>query len=108
MLLDANEETFELVEIDGKETLFTNSRLDRTTVPEGLFCYDIRESEGFSSEPVTLEPYVMVNHWGTVLSKEEFTLNDEGFYSIDDFNYMGETLSIEEFTSPQNDIDMNM
>ena len=50
----------------------------------------------------------MVNHWGTVLSKEEFTLNDEGFYSIDDFNYMGETLSIEEFTSPQNDIDMNI
>lgn len=108
MLLDANEETFELVEIDGKETLFTNSRLDRTTVPEGLFCYDIRESEGFSSEPVTLEPYVTVNHWGTVLSKEEFTLNDEGFYPIDNFNYMGEALSIEEFTSPQNDIDMNI
>ena len=108
MLLDANEETFELVEIDGKETLFTNSRLDRTTVPEGLFCYDIRESEGFSSEPVTLEPYVTVNHWGTVLSKEEFTLNDGGFYPIDDFNYMGEVLSIEEFTSPQNDIDMNI
>ena len=88
--------------------MFTNGRLDRTTVPEGLFCYDIRESNGFSGEPVTLEPHVMVNHWGTVLSKEEFTLNDEGFYSIDDFNYMGETLSIEEFTSPQNDIDMNI
>lgn len=108
MLLDANEETFELVEIDGREVLFTNGRLDRTTVPEGLFCYDIRESEGFSSEPVSLEPYVTVNHWGTVLSKEEFTLNDGGFYPIDDFNYMGEALSIEEFTSPQNDIDMNI
>ena len=35
MLLDANEETFELIEIDGKEALFTNGRLDRTTVPEG-------------------------------------------------------------------------
>ena len=108
MLLDANEETFELVEIDGKETLFTTSRLDRTTVPEGLFCYDIRESEGFSSEPVTLEPYVTVNHWGTVLSKEEFTLNDGGFYPIDDFNYLGETLSIKEYMEHQNDIDMNM
>ena len=108
MLLDANEETFELVEIDGKETLFTNSRLDRTTVPEGLFCYDIRESEGFSSEPVTLEPYVTVNHLGTVLSKEEFTLNDGGFYPIDDFNYLGETLSIKEYMEHQNDIDMNM
>ena len=84
------------------------SQTEGLTVPEVLFCYDIRESEGFSGEPVTLEPHVMVNHWGTVLSKEEFTLNDEGFYSIDDFNYMGETLSIEEFTSPQNDIDMNI
>lgn len=27
MLLDANEETFELVEIDGKETLFTTAGL---------------------------------------------------------------------------------
>lgn len=108
MLLNANEETFELVEIDGKEVLFTNGRLDRTTVPEGLFCYDIRESEGFSGEPVTLEPYVTVNHWGTVLSKDEFTLNDEGFYPIDNFNYMGETLSIKEYMEHQNDIDMNM
>ena len=108
MLLDANEETFELVEIDGREVLFTNGRLDRTTVPEGLFCYDIRESEGFSGEPVTLEPYVTVNHWGTVLSKEEFTLNDGGFYPIDDFNYLGETLSIKEYMEHQNDIDMNM
>ena len=108
MLLDANEETFELVEIDGREVLFTNGRLDRTTVPEGLFCYDIRESEGFSGEPVTLEPYVTVNHWGTVLSKEEFTLNDGGFYPIDDFNYLGETLSNKEYMEHQNDIDMNM
>ena len=107
MLLDANEETFELVEIDGKEALFTNGRLDRTTVPEGLLCYDIRESNGFSGEPVTLEPHVMVNHWGTVISKERFEPREVGgkifttAEGIDmdegDYNYLGETLSVSEY-----------
>lgn len=34
-----------LAEIDGKPVLFTNMRLDRDTVPEGLFCYDVRDSD---------------------------------------------------------------
>lgn len=108
MLSDAGKEMFELVEIDGQEVLFTNSRLDRSTVPHDLYCYDVRESEGFSGDPVTLEPYVMVNHWGTVLSKNEFVLNDDGFYPVNDFNYTGETMNIKEYMAYQNDMDMNM
>ncbi len=98
MSFDAREETFERVEIDGVEALFTNARLDRDTVPTGLFCYDVREAEGFSGIAATLEPFVAVNHWGTLLSKEPFPM-EHGFYKIGDegLNYLGERMTAEEY-----------
>lgn len=36
-VFDATKEGYMLAEIDGKPVLFTNMRLDRDTVPEGLF-----------------------------------------------------------------------
>ena len=44
-VFDATKEGYMLAEIDGKPVLFTNMRLDRDTVPEGLFCYDVRDSD---------------------------------------------------------------
>ena len=37
--LDANTQKYELAEIDHNVVLFTNMRLDRDTVPEGIFCF---------------------------------------------------------------------
>lgn len=39
---NAQDGDYELVMLDGFPVLFTNSRLDRKSIPEGLFCYDIR------------------------------------------------------------------
>lgn len=98
MELDAGKETFERAEIDGVEVLFTNARLDRDTVPEGLYCYDVRETDGTSGIAATLEPFVAVNHWGTVLSKQPFPMEDEYYQlSADSFNYLGEMAAAEEY-----------
>ena len=80
------------------EALFTNARLDRDTIPDGLYCYDVREAEGFSGIAATLEPFVAVNHWGTVLSKEPFPMED-GVYEIGEegLNYLGEKMTVEEY-----------
>lgn len=98
ILFDAGEETFELAEVDGVEVLFTHARLDRDTVPDVLFCYDVRETEGFSGTAATLEPFAAVNHWGTVLSKQPFPMED-GLYEIEDegLNYLGEMMTAEEY-----------
>ncbi|MBO6231653.1 MAG: hypothetical protein J6O50_13935 [Ruminiclostridium sp.] len=43
-----------------QDALFTNSRLDRTTIPEGLYAYDLRdECDGNINE---LKEFVLVNH----------------------------------------------
>ena len=49
-------ETFESMTINDTPALFTDMRIDRNAVPEGLYAYDIRESddgdrlEGWRSE----------------------------------------------------------
>ncbi len=98
MKLNVREEQFERAEVDGVEVLFTSARLDRDTVPEGLYCYDVRETDGFSGIAATLEPFVLVNHWGTVLSREPFPM-EEGYYRLgaDSFNYLGEMATAEEY-----------
>ena len=93
------------------------ARLELGFIPEKLDIIALKEerilelwgSRG-SGKPELLKSYPVLAASGTAgpKLKEGDRQVPEGFYSIDDFNYMGETLSIEEFTSPQNDIDMNV
>ena len=61
-------ETFESMTINDTPALFTDMRIDRNAVPEGLYAYDIRESDD-GDRLATIEPTVMVNHGGTILTK---------------------------------------
>jgi hypothetical protein len=79
MSVNAREEEYEYVELFGKPALFTNSRIDRDTVPEGWHAYDLRGSDYDPGEPVTIEPSVAVNHAGTILIHEPITIPREGF-----------------------------
>ncbi len=64
----AFEAQYDSVELFGIPALFTNSRLDRTTIPSGWHCYDVRGSDHDPGRLSTLEPYVLVNHAGSILS----------------------------------------
>ena len=44
-IFNAGKEGYLLARIDGRQVLFTSMRLDRATIPEGLYCYDIRDSD---------------------------------------------------------------
>lgn len=71
MKIFLNEET----EIEG---YFSNIRVDRSTMPEGWYAYDIREDDE-TGDPGTLEEnYVYVNHFGTFLTQEKLNLPNEG------------------------------
>ena len=52
---------FKQAKLFGKEVLFTDQRVDKHSVPEGLYCYDIRHSDHSFSRPATIEPCVFVN-----------------------------------------------
>ena len=98
MSVNARKEKYEHIELFGKPALFTNSRIDRTTVPEGFCCYDLRGSDYDPGRPVTIENQVSVNHAGAVLTPEPVTIPQEGFRRLrDNIHFLGESLTLADF-----------
>lgn len=98
MGVNIREEQFEYVELFGKPALFTNARIDRGTVPEGWYAYDLRGSNHDPGEPVTVEPKVGVNHAGTILIHEPVTIPKAGYRSLKGrLDFLGEQYSLKEF-----------
>jgi hypothetical protein len=79
MRVNAREERYEHVELFGKPALFTNSRIDRSTVPRGFYCYDLRGSDNDPGRLATIESSITVNHAGTILTPEPVSIPKEGF-----------------------------
>ena len=96
---NAMEEIFDVVEVFDQVALFGNFRVDRKTVPEGWFCYDLRGSDEDPGMPATLEPFVAVNHAGTILAPESIWIDQEkGFRELDDeLEFLCEDTTLAEF-----------
>ena len=95
----AKDVAWEKVEVLGREGLFSCCRVDKETVSEGWYIYDIRHDDDCQGDPVQICKWVAVNHWGTLLVKEPFELepskfNDNAYLDInpeEDWNYLGES-----------------
>lgn len=96
--VDAREEMYELVEVDGMVCAFTNARIDRQTVSDSLCCYDVRDSDLCEGIFAEIRPHVLVNHWGTILCKIPFPLDDDGsYYPRKEENYLSESVTMKEY-----------
>lgn len=83
-----NSADFESIEINNIPALFTNQRIDRTTIPLGYSAFDIRGGE--NTDFATIEAHLTVNHTGTVIVKQDIEFNGADFVIIDDYNFTGE------------------
>ena len=98
MRVNVYDESFEYVELFGKPALFTHSRIDRDSVPDGWYAYDMRGSDYDPGEPVTVEAQVVVNHAGSILIHEPITIPKEGFKRLRGrLDFLGERYSLQEF-----------
>ncbi len=79
---NAMEQDYDPVELLDKPALFTNLRLDRATVPEGLCAYDIRLNDD-GGRAATVELLVRVNHMGTVLTAEPLDFKGQDHIRLD-------------------------
>ncbi len=91
-------EEFEVVDILGQQALFVDFRVDKTTVPEGIYCYELRHDDDGGSLPITVEKGVVVNYFGAVLLTKEL-LKEDDYLSLtpDDFGFVGERMIIQQF-----------
>lgn len=107
--INANEADYERFEILGHDALFTCLRIDRKMLPEGFHAYDIRDSDDCDGTPSEVKKFVMVNHWGTVVTREPIEGADEGIVlGDDDYNYLGENMTLEEFANPAPNMEQTM
>ncbi|WP_455529755.1 LPD28 domain-containing protein [Ruminococcus sp.] len=100
MKVNAAEESFELMNMLGQYVLFTNMRVDRDTVPQDLYVYDVRHDDDCTGGICEIKPSVMVNHWGTIICKESIEMDEfwhSKFVDKDDYSYLGDSVKLDEF-----------
>lgn len=93
---------FETIELLGHSALFTNERLTREDIPQGMYCYHLRH--GNDGQFCTVEPRVNANHGGSVITKEPIDFGKEGYISFTEEtspNFTGESMTLEEFMQEQ-------
>lgn len=91
---------YEEVTVFDNPALYTSLRIDRDTVPEGVFLYELRHGDEDWSEPCQLSHGILINHYGTVLTREPIQLPIEGWLPLKpgDFNFSdGDCHSVEAF-----------
>ena len=99
MAVDARTEEFQHLELFDKFALFTNARIDRTTVPKGWYCYDFRGTGDDPGELRFIEESVVVNHSGSILMPEKLELPASGQLDAwDEFGFLDECdMTLREF-----------
>ena len=55
---------------------FTDLRVDRKTIPEGLYAYDLRDAD-CSGDICQVQYIVWVNHFGTIITDKPITNIDD-------------------------------
>lgn len=80
--IDATAERFEAVEILGIPSLFTTQRVNRATVPKGMYAYELQTSPEDWSQPCLLARHITVAHFGTVLTASPIALPERGYLDL--------------------------
>ena len=95
--IEPNEKMYQVVELFGKEALFSNGRIDVDTLPEGLYAYDLRGSDNDFGIPISVEERVTVNHAGCIITSEPMDFDGKDYIPLDDeLNFTGEEKGIRE------------
>ena len=100
----ANDEQYQEIELFDKPGLFSNGRIVRDNLPEGVYCYDLRGSDYDPGEPVCVEEQVVVNHAGSVLLIEPLELAEDGRLMLTEeegLNFVGGFSTLTQFLQEQ-------
>ena len=100
----ANDEQYQEIELFDKPGLFSNGRIVRDNLPEGVYCYDLRGSDYDPGEPIYVENRVGVNHAGAVILAEPLELPKEGYLRLTEeegLNFVGGFSTLAQFLQEQ-------
>ena len=78
MRFDYSKESFETVRVCDIECLFNDARIERNTVPEGKYQYEVGGDDDSGGEPARVQKGVFVNFFGTLICNHPLPLGDDG------------------------------
>ena len=89
------------IEIAGNQYLFSSSRIKKESIPEGMYMYEIADADGDGCIS-RVQPYVLVNFWGTIIGKDPVPLDETGHYYPEDgsdeyLGLYGEEMTLREY-----------
>lgn len=107
LLLNASEtdyinvidDEYELISYDDQPMLFSNERITRKDIPQGYYCYDIRQSDD-QTEFCSIERHVLVNHGGSIITKEPLNFNGADHIPLtydNGLNFIGHSITFGEY-----------
>lgn len=78
----ANEEIYEKVEVLHYEMLFTPSRIERSSLPDNVYLYEIQYDDDNIGKPEIITEHVKCNFLGSLLSKVRLEMQDDDYILI--------------------------
>ena len=80
----------EIVSVKGIECEFFDIRIDRNSIPEGKFFYEVRHADEDWCFPCQVKEGILVNFYGTLVSDVALPLDERGSLELeeDDFEYL--------------------
>ena len=90
MRKNANEIVYDEITILGTPALFTDWRVDRTTVPPNMTLYEVRHADEDWGDPCQLAKGILVNFYGSILTLKPMKLSERGYLDFDskDWGYV--------------------
>ena len=88
---DARKETYEEIEIFDTRALFSAGRIQKDSLPEGFYCYEVRHDDECIRIPCELSSHILVNFWRTVISRVPLIKEKEcrRYIEDEDWGYTG-------------------
>jgi hypothetical protein len=86
-MINPNNEKFEEVVVNETPAIFTSLRLERDKLPQGVFAYDIRHADDDGMEAAEIAEFIMVNHMGTIITKEPLKLDEHGSMILEEYDF---------------------
>ena len=98
--IEINYDKYDLVELFGKPALFTGERLSPAKIPAGLYVSHVRGDDETTGGFAELAPRVLVNHFGSIVTKEPIDFGKDGYIAFTEDtepNFTGQSVTMREF-----------
>ena len=75
---DYTTECFEKVSVCGIRCEFSDIRIDRSTVPEGKYQYEVAGDDDSGGDPARVRVGILVNFFGTLICDQLLSIGNDG------------------------------